>query len=402
MWTYSKEQVLKQYSTILRFERRFSTPMDEDTMARGIDHQVSKAIGSLANSGWKARKAQITVSEADNVNSPRFRYVAAIKLNRRGQRAFDEAVADKQSAVIADRALGRMAGWRWMQADLAEHENLLPLNGHLVPDQPEDIPIIPTAPGELLTLPDDSATFFTDIYDRDPQIREVLASISTARETNMEVRNHILLYGPPGCAKTTICLAIWKMLGDLAVKRLDATATTKAGAEKLLLEMDAIPPIVILEEAEKVNEANLPWLLGILDDRGEIIKTNARVGSVSRSAKCLVIATVNNIKKFRAFQEGALCDRFSVPLYCPRPDRALLQRILEREILRIPGGDPAWIDPTLDFALGVEKTFQPRRIMAIMSNGRERLLDGSYQAERTALIEVEKSDSEHEDEFTTF
>jgi MoxR-like ATPase len=395
---------MKHYSATLRFERRFPTPMDEVTMAKSINHQVSKAIGSLATSGWKARKVKMTASES-MTEKPRYHYVAAVNLVRQGQRSFEGEVADKQSEIIAGRIVGRIAGWQRLQSDLSgNHEILLTsLNGRSVISESTDTPIaIPSTPGELLTLPDNYASFFDHIYDREAQIREVLASIATARETDMEVRNHLLLYGPPGCGKTEICLSIWKMFGDLAVKRLDATATTKAGAEKLLLEMDAIPPIVILEEAEKVNEGNLPWLLGILDDRGEIIKTNARVGSVSRPAKCLVIVTVNNIQKFRSFHEGALCNRFSVPLYCPMPDRALLRRILEREVVRIPDGNPAWIDPALDFALDVEKTYQARRIKAIMTNGRDRLLDGSYQAERTAMLKAEESDSGREGDYTTF
>ena len=395
---------MKQYSATLRFERRFPTPMDTGTMVRSIDQQVSKAIGSFATSGWKARKAKLMLNNGA-VNRPDYRYVAAINLIRRGQRSFDETVADKQSDIIAERILNRLAGWQQYQSDSFGHLNQLSSNGRAaVAATLEEVAplVLPSTPGELLALPGNHSSFFDHIYNREAQIREVLASIATARETGGEIRNHILLYGPPGCGKTEICLSIWKMLGDLAVKRLDATATTKAGAEKLLLEMDAIPPIVILEEAEKVNEANLPWLLGILDDRGEIIKTNARVGSVSRPAKCLVIATVNNIQKFRAFHEGALCNRFSVPLYCPMPDRALLRRILEREVVRIPGGDPAWIDPALDFALEVEKTYQARRIKAIMTNGRDRLLDGSYQVERAAMIQAEEGDAGKEGEYTTF
>lgn len=369
-------------------------------MARSIDHQVSKAIGLLVNSGWKARKANLTVSDGDG-GQPGYRYVAAVKLTRRSQRSFSEDIASKQSDIIADRIVSRIAGWQRTQENLPAHRGQSLSNGQAVAEDAVPM-IVPSTPAELLALPDNHGSFFDHIYDREAQIREVLESIRTARETDMGVRNHILLYGPPGCGKTEICLSLWKMLGDLAVKRLDATATTKAGAEKLLLEMDAIPPIVVLEEAEKVNEANLPWLLGILDDRGEIIKTNARVGSVTRSAPCLVIATVNNIGKFRAFHEGALCNRFSVPLYCPMPDRALLRRILEREVVKIPGGDHAWIDPALDFALEVEKTYQARRIKAIMTNGRDRLLDGSYQEERAAMIKAEEGDAGKEGEYTTF
>ena len=66
------------------------------------------------------------------------------------------------------------------------------------------------------------------------------------------------------------------------------------------------------------------------------------------------------------------------------PDRALLQKILLREVKKIPGGKEEWVAPALDYALDVEKTYKARRIKAIMTNARDRLLDGSYQAARPA------------------
>jgi MoxR-like ATPase len=180
------------------------------------------------------------------------------------------------------------------------------------------------------------------------------------------------------------------MLGEDSVVKLDATSTTKAGAENLLLELDAVPPVLIIEEIEKCNPVNLPWLLGVMDDRAEIVKTNARIGSIRKEARCLVLATVNNLDEFKAIMAGALASRFKNQIYCPRPSRKILAKILLREVKEI-AGDPAWIKPALDWCLKEEKTNDPRRVCAIL-DGREKLLTGEYQADMRAIRQAQEED----------
>ncbi len=364
--------------------------MSPELLESQLRKAATRAIGkTLAARGWAFRKPKLETSEAGG----RYLTTATMKFARTALREFTQENLDKQFVAIETRFLRKAGRLSWngeaVTVSLRVRESGEPSgNG--------DTPVPPAgkrfAGAPAITVPDNWPEYFSHIFDREDHIQEVMDSIRTAKETDMEVRNHVCLFGPPGCGKTEIGLAVRNMLGPRAVKRLDATSTTKAGAENLLLDEDELQPILIMEEAEKCHEGNLSWLLGILDDRGEIIKTNARVGSVCRKAPMLVVVTVNNMKKWEAFQEGALADRFSIPVYCPMPDRDLLRKILLRDVVKIPGGNAAWVEPALDFALDVEKTYKTRRIRAIMTNGRDQLLDGSYQAARLRMMETRRTD----------
>lgn len=201
------------------------------------------------------------------------------------------------------------------------------------------------------------------------------------------------------CGKTLVGLAIENMLGKHAVRRFDASSMTRAGAEDLILEADPLQPILILEEGEKAHESNFPWMLGVTDDRGEVIKTNARRGCQQKKVKCLIIMTVNNRTKFSKYQEGALVSRFNTPIYFPMPDRNVLRQVLLRDLHLIPNANPNWVDPALEYALEVEKTFSARRIRAIMTNARDRLLTGEYQEARKRMLSTEASDKKVLKEF---
>lgn len=353
--------------------KSFVRDIGDDRLIEQIQSAAGSAIGkTLAIRGWKAKRP-ILSRDGNTIG-------AVITFRRSCSREYPEASFARQADTIERKLYSRLRRYGWT----AER-------------QPQVDTPAPAAPSRVcsgIRIPEDWRDYFSHIYDRDDQIQDIMQSLRTAADTQGEMRNHLVLYGPPGCGKTETGLAVARMLGDDCVLRLDATATTKAGAENLILERDVIPPVLIIEELEKVNEANLPWLLGVLDDRGEIIKTNARVGSVTRKAKMLVIATVNNYKKFASFQEGALEDRFPVRPYFPMPNRELLRKILLREVSKIPGGREEWIDPALDYALNIERTFKARRIKAIMTNGRDTLLDGSYQDAQTRMIARKTNDVE--------
>jgi len=221
---------------------------------------------------------------------------------------------------------------------------------------------------------------FEHIFDREAQIVRILSSLEAAQESDWNSRYHCVLYGPPGCGKTEILRAIAKMLGEegSAYMMMDATSTTQAGALRLLMDSPFIPPVLIVEEIEKAEDKSLRWLLGLLDTRGEIRKTNFRVGNQARNVKMLCLATVNDITLFQRVMSGALASRFAHKIYCPRPSRDVLRKILLREVVKAKGNTD-WIEPALEFCIDEMGLDDPRQVIPICICGRERLLDGTYQ-----------------------
>lgn len=229
-------------------------------------------------------------------------------------------------------------------------------------------------------------THFDHIYERESQIEIVLSAINAALVSQMANRYHCVLFGEPACGKSEILLSVGRMLGvdgDQYLK-LDATSTTEAGIKKHLLEVDRIPPVLIIEEIEKTEEKTLRWLLGILDTRGEVRNLNARTGAQQRSVPMLCLATVNDMEKFEGMLAGALASRFSQEIYCPRPTKLIMQRILEREVARV-NGKPEWIPPTLAYCCDLNHIFDPRKVIPVCLCGRDALLDGSYQRHLEAV-----------------
>lgn len=237
-----------------------------------------------------------------------------------------------------------------------------------------------------------------DLYGVNPQIRIILSNIKRAQETNGESRNHTVLYGHSGAGKTTSMFALEKMFGKGSVLKLDATSTTKAGLEKLFFSeppagLKKIPPLVIMEEAEKADPDALKIWLGALDDRGEIRKINFRVNQL-RKIKVLFICSVNNKSLFDRMmgsdgvELGALSSRCSTQIFFPRPSDNILYQILEKEI-REKGGKKEWIAPAIQIAKKLKIT-DPRIVKSYLSGG-DRLLDSTYEKDWLAIYELQKS-----------
>jgi hypothetical protein len=229
---------------------------------------------------------------------------------------------------------------------------------------------------------------FSDLYDIGPQIRTVLSAIKRAVDTNGASRYHSVLYGEPGCGKTSTLRAVEKLLGPGSVLHLDATSTTKAGIEKLFFsELKEYPKIVFLEEAEKAPEEGLKVWLGALDDRGELRKVNFRQTQV-REIQILFFCTANNKRAFDNMmgtgsgEPGALSSRCVNEIQFPRPAAHTLRKILEKEIDQ-KGGKRDWITPCLNLARELNVT-DPRKVKAFLTGG-DRLLDGTFQKDQRVI-----------------
>jgi MoxR-like ATPase len=221
----------------------------------------------------------------------------------------------------------------------------------------------------------------------------MLSSVYSFLATDGERRNHVLLYGLPACAKTQILLRLIQFLGEGAVMRLDATSTTSAGVYKLFFKeyQDGVPPFAVVEEIEKTTEEALRVWLGVLDDRGELLKVTFR-DMLARNVKMLCLATANDKALFdklmggTSAKEGALASRFVNQLECQRPDAKVLEMILKRDI-DARGGNYDWIKPCLALAKDLE-TDDPRKVLGFLDGG-DRLLTNQYQEDRLKIAKIQ-------------
>lgn len=219
---------------------------------------------------------------------------------------------------------------------------------------------------------------FGHLYGLEDYISIIRSVLELAVMSDWKDRVNIALIGPPACGKTELCKAVRRAVGDESVLEYDATSTSMAGAQEQIGQLEELPRVLVLEEIEKAPEAALPWLLSVLDLRGEVRKKTMR-SDIAKSVHMIGICTVNDETKFKAVASGALASRFSMPLYFTRPPREILWKILKREVDKI-GGNIEWIDAALDFAdelqtkSGDALYIDPRKLIAICLTGRDRLL----------------------------
>jgi hypothetical protein len=106
-----------------------------------------------------------------------------------------------------------------------------------------------------------------------------------------------------------------------------------------------------------------------------------------------VWATCNDENFIRHWRGGAIWSRFSKVLHCSRPSRQLMRRILLDTVERMDG-DPDWAELALQFAYDVMPSVvgrameDPREIKGLL-DGRDRLLNFSYQNDLLAIIRSE-------------
>ena len=389
------------HQVILRHATSASVLSQERVQAQ-VEWIIERSLRGSLGSGWGISK----LDYRDPVRTTQgwsFIYFVTLKTSRNLSEATTAAKMEQIKDRVAEagtnpKFLG--ANWSLITESQAAAEAVIPAEPATSQDGGQLVlgtgPVLTWGdidiPDELLGPSSDEALAnhpcFRDLYGLNAQIRTALTGIKSAAETNGKRRGHFVFHGRPACGKTSVMLAIEKMLGEGSVLRLDATSTSRAGLEKLFFDnsedgVKQIPPLVFCEEIEKAREDWLQVWLGALDDRGEIRKVNYRMSQV-RQIEILFFCSVNNKVAFdsmmshnpSAKERGALSSRCVNQIYFPRPTKETIKRILHRDIIA-NGGSDTWIEPAMKLAeeLGTD---DPREALAFLAGG-NRLLTGEYQ-----------------------
>lgn len=387
-----QEKILKLYS-----DRDRSS--SDDILLAQLNFIGNRGVAGSRGRGWAFEVQDIERDFRGIDETPRWRYSGTIRFYRRTDT--DPARAERQAVEILEWA--STAGhnskfgsrpWITVKSSLAKPSAAKPSTS----DGKDNSATSAQKDSSSRDLTDDyvfdnlshtlsqagtikKGEFYKHLYGLDAQISVLLSALQAAGDSGMENRFHTLLWGDPGCGKTEILEATARLLQSIGVNHLllDATSTTEAGMRKSLLDQDAeIPSVILIEEIEKVVEASMRWLLGIMDVRGRISQANFRK-TASRRVPAIVIATANDMQQLGKMMYGALRSRFQHEVYCPRPSREVLRMILEREVGKLSKGDPRWIDPALKYCYDERKITDPRKIIPVCLCGKDKLFDGTYQ-----------------------
>jgi AAA domain (dynein-related subfamily) len=173
---------------------------------------------------------------------------------------------------------------------------------------------------------------FEEIYGCGPQLRLVMSKIREAIQNEFKIRQHGLLIGKPGAAKSFTLQKLAMILPKDAVMWIDGTAMTSAGIIDALKDAETMPRFIFVEEIDKSDSAATAVLLGIMDKHGEIRKTTYR-DKVEKECRCVVLATANSLERMQKIADGALLSRFGGnPITYERGQEEVLRKILHREL----------------------------------------------------------------------
>lgn len=328
-------------------------------------------------------RSKIVIQPVDDGSGiPKYRYTAQMTVWKENFRSAG-AVREQWEAVksVMAKASSRM---KWRILDEGAPSPTVPAEAV----EPTKVPkkIVSRTDVVLPPLtPDVYATYFHRLYNREPQIRIIYDSANLAVRTGFKERNHVLLRGQAGTAKTDLFTSFCDFIGTNKVWHVDATTLTKAGLERELIQRSkdgVLQPFILVEEIEKVTSPeNINCLLQVMDTRGRIQRTNARDGDVYEECKVVVWATCNDSEYLRTFADGAIWSRFSLRPICKRPDADLMRKILIRSVREMEGNEK-WVEPVIRFMWDELKQIReykndyndPRLGRALLAGG-DRLFD---------------------------
>jgi hypothetical protein len=357
-------------------EKRSINKLNERKVKKQL-RSIRDVVNNNATWGATAKVSKANISDLTE-GTYKFLYSAKLKLE-----ASEETKADLAEQALRKVATTPAVKWEVCSKEQAARvyaERKITVNQWVAPALTDEI----------------INTEFSELVGRDAHLRIIHDSTELFCDSGGIERAHTIAFGEPGAAKTSMFMLLkqfYESHSEFAdgkheiVHCLDATSITKAGLENYLLdkaEARELPKILYLEEVEKYDLNILLPLGSIMDNRGVLTKLNARV---DRSAKIsmLVWMTCNDENFVKNWHRGYIWSRCGNKIQCVRPTQEeMLNIILPQKIKRM-GGDPAWAKPACEFSYDVLKTTDPREILAVLS-GRDRLLDGSYQRDRLAII----------------
>lgn len=327
--------------------------------------QLKKVMGRIIGGGREARGWKVKAELDEPTQSKAgYQWVAKLALSCKPKRARSDESLDAEFASVQQIASASANSQKWLVKEV---------DGEKFDDRKADSHVKGYVP---IDIPHNWKSFFKDMYKLDDPIDIIMSAVRAAINSNWQNRYNVALIGPPAAGKSDTLRCLKEMVGLDSVLEYDATSTTAAGAIKDLDERQELPRILIVEEIEKADDASRHWLLSLMDHRAEIRKVNFRQ-QIHKETRLLTFATINDETSFFTAMSGALASRFANRIYFRRPDRALLQQILEREIARTKG-KRAWIKPALDYAME-NNIFDPREVASICICGTDDLLTGVYQ-----------------------
>lgn len=396
---------------VINLERKNTKRFGNETIQTQLDYLIGRAVAGN-RSQWKCEES--TINEPERTGSTwtydvllsfeRQKSVAPDRLNNEldGILKFLNSAGSGSKfknfpwtikGVLPDWKSGELTTIDLPVAETDDVNEVIDFNRAVPLDQIE-------FPDLLLYGSDDeieSHPAFRGIYGRAPYIRVLFSSIKTMKDTNGLRRNHCLLHGKPGTAKTSLFRGMQQVLGVGSYLNINANSATRAGIETIFLrrlKTIGVPPFIFIEEIEKTLEAILTVWLSILDERAEVRKITHH--SVDKQeVRSLCFATANDKVLFdrltggRPGHPGALSSRFTKPLYVPRPDWNIMKRILLRDI-DLYGGQYEWADKCIDIAKEIG-TNDPRIVLSLLDGG-DRLISGGYKEDIMQIYNMEKTD----------
>lgn len=221
---------------------------------------------------------------------------------------------------------------------------------------------------------------FDDLYGKQEALGVIMAALAVYNQTNGRNRYHSLFIGGPSAGKTEIANRLEEMLGTDNVLRINSESASKAGMENAILEYPMqLPPVLIIEEIEKIGDPNtLLWMLPALDERRKIIKVTAKDGILTKPVPFICIGTCNNFGKLERMHSGAIASRFTNRLYIPDMDDDMRYKILLGKINKLSHYSEAWIEPAIKFCRE-SGDMSMRRLESVLMCGQDKLLTGEYQ-----------------------